>query len=196
MNIKLQKNIFVGFFRAGMLGYGGGPASIPLVHKEVVERYQWMTDEEFSDVLALGNTLPGPIATKMAGYIGYKVAGTMGLLNAIMATVLPTVVLMIGLIGFLSSFRDSPAVQGMIQAVAPVVGVMLVTLAYTFFKQSKEGLGWTVTVILGLVSLITYQFLDIHPAILIGILLLYGLLRKEAGSKTVVNEDQNINQSS
>jgi chromate transporter len=196
MELDLQKNIFIGFFRAGMLGYGGGPSSIPLVHKEVVERYQWMTDDEFSDVLALGNTLPGPIATKIAGYIGYRVAGTVGLLNAIVATVLPTMVLMIGLIGLLSSFKDSPVVQGMIQAVAPVVGVMLLTLAYTFFKQSKSGLGWTVTVILGLVSLITYQFLQIHPAIVIGILLLYGLLRKEAGSKTVVNEDQNINQSS
>jgi chromate transporter len=196
MDLNLHKNIFIGFFRAGMLGYGGGPSSIPLVHKEVVERFEWMTDEDFSDVLALGNTLPGPIATKMAGYIGYKVAGTMGLINAIIATALPTVVLMIGLIGFLSSFRNSPIVQGMTQAVAPVVGVMLLTLAYSFFKQSKAGLGWTVTITLGLISLITYQFLGIHPALLIGALLLYGLLRKEAGSQTVVNENQNMNQSS
>jgi len=63
-------HIFLAFFRVGMLGYGGGPASIPLVHKEVVDKYKWMNEDDFSDVLALANTLPGPIATKMAGYIG------------------------------------------------------------------------------------------------------------------------------
>src|SRR5690606_40059834 len=78
---------------------------ISLVYKEVVERYKWMNDDEFSEILALGNTLPGPIATKMAGYIGYRVAGTAGLLNAILATVLPTVLLMIVLIGDRKSTR-------------------------------------------------------------------------------------------
>jgi chromate transporter len=131
MDPNLHKNVFIGFFRAGMLGYRWRAILHSTRSQRVVERYQWMTDEEFSDVLALGNTLPGPIATKMAGYIGFKVAGTMGLVNAIIATVLPTVVLMIGLIGFLSSFRNSPVVQGMTQAVAPVVGVMLLTLAYS-----------------------------------------------------------------
>ena len=68
-----QWQLFLAFFRVGMLGYGGGPSSIPLVHQEVVKKYGWMDDDEFADVLALGNTLPGPIATKMAGYIGYRV---------------------------------------------------------------------------------------------------------------------------
>lgn len=71
------------FFRVGMLGFGGGPSSIPLVHKEVVEKYKWMNDDEFSDVLALGNALPGPIATKMAGYIGFRVGGFLGMMNAV-----------------------------------------------------------------------------------------------------------------
>jgi len=138
MDLKVQRDLFIGFFRSTMLGYGGGPSAIPLVHAEVVKRYRWMNDEEFSDVLALGNTLPGPIATKMAGYIGYRVGGTLGMINALVATVLPTVILMIVLIGFLAAFRDSKIVQGMTQAVSPVVGVMLATLAYDFFKQSKK----------------------------------------------------------
>lgn len=177
MNVALQKDLFFAFFRSGMLGYGGGPSSIPLVHKEVVERYRWMTDEEFSDVLALGNTLPGPIATKMAGYIGYRVGGWFGMLVAVLATVLPTVLLMITLIGFLTTFRDSRAVQGMTQAVTPVVGVMLLTLAYNFFKQAGKGLGWVGTLILAAISLLVYRWLQLHPALLIGALLLIALLR-------------------
>jgi len=176
LDLKVQKDIFLGFFRAGMLGYGGGPSSIPLVHNEVVKRYKWMTDEEFSDVLALGNTLPGPIATKMAGYIGYKVGGVWGLLNATFSTFLPTVLLMIGLIGVLSSYQDSPVVKGMTQAVSPVVGIMLLSLAYSFFKKSKSSLGWKITFSIGLIGLITDQLLHIHPAILIGILLAFGFV--------------------
>ena len=175
MNMKLHRDVFIAFFRSGMLGYGAGPSAIPLVHKEVVERYKWMNDDEFSEILALGNTLPGPIATKMAGYIGYRVAGTAGLLNAILATVLPTVLLMIVLIGFLASFRESAIVQGMTQAVGPVVGVMLFVLAYQFLKQSKKSLGWAVAILLGLLSLIAFELLAIHPGIVIGILLIYGL---------------------
>lgn len=65
-------HIFWAFFLPGILGYGGGPASIPLVEKEVVDRYGWVTENEFSEMLAMGNALPGPIATKMAGYIGFQ----------------------------------------------------------------------------------------------------------------------------
>jgi chromate transporter len=179
VDLKVHKELFLGFFRSGMLGYGGGPSSIPLVHKEAVETYKWMTDEEFSDVLALGNTLPGPIITKMAGYIGYRVAGVTGLLTALLAVVVPTVLLMILLIGTLSSFRESPYVQGMTEAVTPVVGVMLAVLAYDFFKQAQKGIGWIVSIVLGGVSLLAFLLFDLHPAILIGILILYALLRKE-----------------
>ena len=91
----LHRNICLAFFRIGMLGFGGGPSSIPLVHQEVVKKYEWMTDDEFGDTLALANTLPGPIATKMAGYIGYRVAGIWGYLMLLLASVIPTVVLMI-----------------------------------------------------------------------------------------------------
>jgi len=184
LNIELQKEIFLSFFRAGMLGYGGGPASIPLVHTEVVKRNNWMSDDEFSDILALGNSLPGPIITKMAGYIGYRLGGVIGLFNAIFATVLPTVLIMITLIGFLSRYQDSPIIKGMTQAVTPVVGVMLFSLAYSFIAKSRSDLGWIITISIGIVSLISYQFMNIHPAFVIGVLLAYGLL----GGKVKANE--------
>ena len=90
-----QLDIFIAFFRSSILGYGGGPTTIPLVQKEVVERFKWMNNEEFGDVLAIGNTLPGPIATKMAGYIGFRIGGILGMINAIFSTILPTIILMI-----------------------------------------------------------------------------------------------------
>jgi chromate transporter len=146
------------------------------VHKEVVNRYQWMTDDEFADVLALGNTLPGPIATKMAGYIGYKVAGVWGMVTALIATILPTVFIMIGLLTFLYRFKDSPYVAGMTTAVKPIVAVMLLVIAYDFLKKSWLGDGKWFTVILTILSVVALQGLEIHPAIVIVAIMLYAIV--------------------
>ncbi|OIJ12078.1 chromate transporter [Anaerobacillus alkalilacustris] len=181
--MKTLVNIFIAFFRSGMLGYGGGPSSIPLVHKEVVETFKWMSDDEFSDVLAIGNTLPGPINTKMAGYIGYRVAGLTGMLTAIIASIVPTIILMIVLLTSLSKFKDEPWVAGITKGVIPVVAVMLAVLAWQFFQKSKEGLGWGISILLLVASLSLIEFLNIHPGIVIALLLSYALLKPNAPTK-------------
>jgi chromate transporter len=176
-----QRDLFLAFFRVGILGYGGGPSSIPLVHKEVVEKYNWMDSEEFGDILALGNALPGPIATKMAGYIGYRVGGVMGMVNALAATMVPTIILMILLLSVLNSYKDEPWVKGMAEAVVPVVAVMLAVLTWDFIKKSgKSKLGWRWTALALIGSLVLLQFLKLHPAILIFVLLLGAFLKKDS----------------
>ncbi|TXC85023.1 chromate transporter [Metabacillus litoralis] len=171
--------IFLAFFRVGMLGYGGGPSSIPLVHKEVVDKYKWMNDDEFADVLALGNTLPGPIATKMAGYIGYRVAGVLGLINATLSTIIPTIILMIVLLSTITSIKEYPWVQGMTAAVVPVVGVMLATLTWDFYKKSRQSLGWIKALAFICCSFLLMEIFGLHPAILIGVLLLVAVLKND-----------------
>ncbi|MGP4077913.1 chromate transporter [Halobacillus sp. K22] len=185
-----QWNLFIAFFRVGMLGYGGGPASIPLVHKEVVEKYKWLSDDEFGDVLALGNSLPGPIATKMAGYIGYRVSGIIGMLNAVLATILPTIVIMIVLIISLNSLRDQPWVNGMTQAVVPVVGVMLAKLTYDFLKKAQGSLGWVVSLSLGVGSLLLIEWIGLHPGLLIFALLMYALLKPVKDKSNLKSQEQ------
>lgn len=170
-------HLIVAFFRVGILGYGGGPSSIPLVQKEVVETYKWMDDEEFANVLALGNSLPGPIATKMAGYIGYRVAGIIGMICAVLATIVPTIGIMIILLTFLSSASDKPWVNGMTQAVVPVVGVMLAVLTFDFLKKARGGLGWILTGGLAVGSLLLIEWIGLHPGILITGLLVFALVK-------------------
>lgn len=172
-----QRDIFIAFFRSSMLGYGGGPTTIPLVQKEVVERFKWMDNEEFGDILAIGNTLPGPINTKMAGYIGYRVGGIPGTINAILATVLPTVLLMIFLLTTLTAFKDLAWVQGMTRGVLPVVGIMLAVLTKDFLQSSIKGLKWATVFIHVIIGLILIEFFHIHPAVLIAFLLLFAFFK-------------------
>lgn len=177
--IILLRRIFIAFFRAGMLGYGGGLSAIPLMHREVVGTYKWMDDTEFSDVLALANTLPGPINTKLSGYIGYRLAGIWGLLVALIATVIPTAILMVLLLTTLNTYKDKAWVQGMAKGVIPVAGVMIGVLAWGFIKLAFKTMGSHLTIILTVVSLIVMQLLGIHPAILIVLLILMVFFTKD-----------------
>lgn len=174
--------LFWAFFKVGILGYGGGPSSIPLVHQEVVNHYKWMNTDEFGDVLAIGNTLPGPIATKMAGYIGYRVAGWPGAVNAVISTILPSIAAMIVLLFTLTSLQDQTWVDGMTRAIVPVVGMMLAVLTWDFFAKSQQTLGWTGSIALTSGSLLLIELLDIHPAFLIFGLLLLALGKKDKPS--------------
>src|SRR3954447_17471708 len=184
--MRLQLTIFIAFFRSSMLGFGGGPSTIPLVYKEVVDTFKWMNDQEFSDVLAFGNMLPGPINTKMAGYIGYRVGGVLGMVTALIAAVLPTVILMLILLTSFNQFKDNPRVQGMTNAVVPIVGVMMASLTWGFLKKTKNGLGWKLGVILLVASFIAIEVVNIHPGIVIAVLLVAALVTPDKKNKIQV----------
>lgn len=173
-----HKDIFIAFFRSGMLGFGGGLSAIPLMQDEVVTRYQWMDEEEFADVLALANTLPGPINTKLSGYIGWRIGGWRGMLTALIGAVIPTLILMILLLTVLNAYKDKPWVQGMSKGVLPVAGVMIGVLAWDFIRLSKRLMGWMPTIILTVISVIVMQLIGIHPAFLILALIITALLSK------------------
>ncbi|MEH7438953.1 chromate transporter [Neobacillus drentensis] len=170
----LYWHIFLAFFIPGIVGYGGGPASIPLVENEVVDHYGWMTVPEFSEVLALGNSLPGPIATKMAGYIGYEQGGVLGSIVGIFATVAPSLLLMIVLLGLLYKYKDSPKVKRMTNYIRPTIAVMLGVMAFSFFSTSYSDTGVLQTVILIGVSFFLLEKLKVHPAYVIMGSLIYG----------------------
>lgn len=167
-------NIFLAFFIPGILGYGGGPASIPLVENEVVDRYGWYTVQEFSQVLALGNSLPGPIATKMAGYIGYDVGGVLGAIIAVFATVAPSLILMIILLKILLKYKNSPKVKQLTSYVRPIIAILLGVMAWDFFVESYEGIGIWQTVGIGVISFFMIERWRIHPAIVIVAAFVYG----------------------
>jgi len=170
----LYWNMFIAFFIPGILGYGGGPASIPLVENEVVQRFEWMSVQEFSEVLALANSLPGPIATKLAGYIGYEVAGIPGAVVAVFATVAPSLILMILLLGILYKYKDSPKVKRLTLYVRPVIAILLGLMAWRFFADSYEGVGIWQTAFLIVASYVLLERFKIHPAFVILGTLVYG----------------------
>ncbi|MCE8003915.1 chromate transporter [Billgrantia ethanolica] len=185
MTASQQGKLFFSFLRIGLLGFGGGPSMIPLVHQEVVKRHAWMKDEEFADVLAIANTLPGPIATKMPGYIGFRVGGTLGCINAVVAVILPMIVAMILLLGLFSRHRDVAWIHGMSQGMVPVVMVMMGQLAWDFLNKSRLALGWAVSLVMAAVAAVLIYWLGVHPGLVIGTLLVAAMLPPLTKRKSV-----------
>ncbi len=156
--------LFVSFTKVGVFTYGGGPSMIPLVQEEVVGVHKWMTIEEFTDTLAMGYALPGPIATKMAGYVGYKVAGTLGMLVALFGTVFPSLVMMMVLALAFMRYKDAPAIKAMLTAVRPAVVGMLVVVVWEMFPKSVTS--WH-TSLIAIATFAALNFLNVHPALAI-----------------------------
>jgi chromate transporter len=167
-------DLSIAMFRTGMLGYGGGPATVPLIRHEAVTRYQWMNNDEFGEVLAIANALPGPIATKLAAYLGYRKKGTLGAIVSVLAHIMPTCIAMVALFSLIAFFKSSSIISGMIAAVVPVVCVMLGIMAYEFGEKAVKGLGKIMGVMFFLISFLLLQTLKLHPAIVIILFLFYG----------------------
>ncbi|MED4883295.1 chromate transporter [Bacillus smithii] len=180
---KLYWQLSIAMIRTGILGYGGGPSVIPLIRYEAVTRYRWMEDDEFGETLAIANALPGPIATKMAAYIGYKLKGNVGAVLAVITHILPSCIAMIALLSVVSVLSTSKVVAGMIAGVAPVVAVMLGVMAYEFAKKTIDGLGKVMGIAMFLLALLLLETVHIHPAIVIILFLAYGSIHFRTAAK-------------
>ncbi|NOU93913.1 chromate transporter [Paenibacillus sp. LMG 31456] len=166
--------LFWGFFVANVLGYGGGPASIPLMQEEIVNHYGWISNEQFADLLAVANALPGPIATKLAAFVGYQQLGWFGFLIATIATVVPSAVALIVLLNILNRYRQSYVVKGMTLLVQPIIAVMMVILTWQMSDVSIQGIGFWHSLAIAALAFWAMTKGKIHPALIIVVAFLYG----------------------
>jgi len=163
-------DVFLAMARVGILGFGGGPSSIPLVKLEAVDNFGWLTGDDFVQVLAMGNALPGPIATKMAAFIGFRVAGIPGAIAGLAGMVMPSAIAMLALYRLYLTFQGHPAVGGMLRAIRPVV---LVLLGLMLVDLVPRALDWPALVI-GVASLLLIETAGVHPALVVAGALVLG----------------------
>lgn len=178
--------IFILYSRVALFSWGGGPASLALMQRETTsalwippgatEAVPWASSLEFSDAVAVGNALPGPIAPQVSAYVGYKLAGVPGAIAAAAGTVLPTTLLMLVMVVYFFKIKDSLLVQSMLRAVRPVVvGMLLWTaydMAYSVFGVKRQGWGGSLTtggdkILIVIVTFCLLTMTKINPALVI-----------------------------
>ena len=109
---------------------------IPLFQREVVLRKQWMAGEEFIEMLALAQSSPGPIAFNTAVFVGYKARGWRGSLAAGIGIVLPSFLIILGLLHFLSDFKELPVVERVFKGIRPAVVALIVAPLWGLGRQA------------------------------------------------------------
>jgi len=166
--------IFWVFFITNILGYGGGPATIPLVQHEVVDVYEWMSEYAFIEMLAAGNALPGPIATKMAGAIGFAQGNLIGATIALIATVIPSLIMKIMLMNFLLKHKNSPRAKRMSLYIKPAVAVLLGIIVFQNFTIAFRGMGIVHLLVLAAGAYYLLERKKTHPTLVILGALVYG----------------------
>lgn len=155
-----------------VLGFGGGAAVIPLFHKQFVDKYKWLSDDEFNNILSVANALPGPIQTKIAGYIGYRLKGVLGMIASLLCIILPSLIAMLFFFNTINYYKDEVWVSAAISSVFPVVTVLMLLLTISFFRKSSKKLDILSNISLLVLSAVALVLLEINPAILIIIVLI------------------------
>ena len=113
--------LFISFFKIGLFGFGGGYAMLSMIQYEVVDAHKWLTPGEFTDIVAISQITPGPIAINSATYIGYT-ATDGSILGSVIATVgvcLPSIILMTLICKFFVYFKDNRYVQAALSGMKP-----------------------------------------------------------------------------
>ena len=113
---------------------------IPLIEREVVQRYRWLEGTEFVDLLAIAQSAPGVFAVNMSVFIGNKLRGTRGALAAALGCVLPSVVIILTIALFFSRFRHVEVVNKVFMGIRPVVVALIAVPVFNVAKSAR--IGW------------------------------------------------------
>lgn len=167
--------LFLAFLRVGFFAIGGAYAFLPLMEKELVEKYHWLDKPEFLEVVGMTELFPGAISIKFATYTGYKVAGVPGAIVANVANLLPPVFCMLLASLVYAKYRNIPALKAALEMVRFAVIALVIAIAIKLVdKNQLIQLKYLVVVV---VSLALFTLTKIHPAfIIIGAAIYGGLI--------------------
>lgn len=166
------------FFFIGTFTFGGGYAMLPIIQKEVVEKKEWITDEEIIDYYAIGQCTPGVIAVNTATFIGYKRKGIIGGIVATIGVVSPPLITITIIATFFQHFQHYEIVQHAFGGMRIGVVALIVNVVLGMFKQTvKDRLGFVIFV----AAFIFMAFTDFSPIIVVIISALLGFLRTKYG---------------
>lgn len=142
--LELYLSYFLAFFKIGLFGFGGGYAMLSLIQHEVVEAHQWISTADFTDIVAISQTTPGPIAFNTATYIGYTAttqlgySAAQGVLGSAICTIavsLPSIILMTIVCRFFAKFRNNAWVDSILTSLKPAVIGLIAAAALLLMNE-------------------------------------------------------------
>ena len=166
--------LFYTFFKNGLFGFGGGYAMLSMIQGEVVTRYDWVSTQEFTDIVAISQSTPGPIGINAATYVGFTATGSIwGSVIATFAVVLPSFILMLTISKFFLKYQKHPAVEAVFSGLRPAVVGLLASAALVlmnvenFGSPTDDTYTFVISIIIFLVAFIGTKKYHANPILMI-----------------------------
>ncbi|WP_071145974.1 chromate transporter [Bacteroides ihuae] len=148
------------FFKIGLFTIGGGYAMIPLIENEIVTKRNWISKEDFLDLLAIAQSAPGVMAINIAIFIGYKLRGIRGSLATTLGVILPSFIIILVIAMFFHNFKDNLIVERIFRGIRPAVVALIAAPTFNMAKLAKIN---RYTIWIPVVSALLIWLLDFSP---------------------------------
>ncbi|MGM0904170.1 MAG: chromate transporter [Bacillota bacterium] len=162
--------LFWTFLFIGFVSFGGGYAMIPIIELEVIKN-DWMTTQQFTDVIAVAGMSPGPIATNSAIFVGYQVQGITGAISAGIGMVLPSLLLVIIIAMFFQRMSKNKHVSSAFYGLRPIITGLIgyAAIKFAITNHLLDSISWysTSLILIFALSLFALIKLRLHPAFVI-----------------------------
>lgn len=168
-------DLFWTFARVGGFTFGGGYAMLPILHREVVDKREWVTGKELTDYFALSQCTPGVIAVNAATLIGIRVRGTAGGIAAALGVVSPSLIIITIIAALMSNFADIAVVQN---AFAGIRAAVFVLILQAVIKLRKGALVDILTVGICIIVFVASVIFAFSPILLVLSAAIAGVLAK------------------
>lgn len=164
--------LFMTFFKIGAFTIGGGYAMIPLIQREIVDKKKWIPTQEFIDMLAIAQSVPGVMAINTSVFVGYKLKGIKGSIVTSLGCALPSFLIILVLAAFFTEFRDNQFIERMFKGIRPAVVALIVA---PLWKMSKSAnITWKTVIIPVAIALLIW-LCNVSPVLIIGLAIVGGI---------------------
>jgi len=136
--VKELLEIFLLFFKMGAVTFGGGYSMLPILRREIVARRAWLTEEQVIDFFAVGQTLPGIIASNVSVFIGYQRRKTPGAIAAALGVVTPSIIIITLIAALMQDFQNNPLVRHAFKAISICVCALILDAVISMWKRGVK----------------------------------------------------------
>ena len=125
--------LFYEFFKVGLFSVGGGVATIPF-YMELADKYDWLTTQMLTDMIAVSESTPGPIGINLATYAGFRAAGIPGALVATFSEVLPSFIILVLIAKALERYKENTLVSSAFSGIRPAVAGLIAAAGWSVMR--------------------------------------------------------------
>lgn len=173
--MKILTELFLIFFKIGIMTFGGGIAMLPILEREIIDKKKWATKEELLDYYAVGQCTPGIIAVNTATFIGHKLKGISGGIAATLGVITPSVTIILIIASFLKNLTDIPFIQSAFNGIRVAVCALIISSVTGLIKKGiKDYTG----IIIALVTFMVIVLFSVSPIWIVIAAIITGITAK------------------